>query len=110
MKSTAPSQSTKAANKAPNAITTTASASMELLRRSPVADHRSQAAVQANAPRDYSRAVAAATANGAVGAVSSEGLADKLTRPRAVWVMVPSGEPTEQTIDDLAEVLEPDDT
>src|SRR3712207_4768311 len=56
------------------------------------------------------RAVAAATANGAVGAVSSEGLADKLTRPRAVWVMVPSGEPTERTIVHLAEVLEPGDT
>jgi len=54
-------------------------------------------------------AVAAVTTNGAVGAVSPEGLAGRLTAPRAVWVMVPSGEPTEETIVRLAEVLEPGD-
>jgi 6-phosphogluconate dehydrogenase len=55
-------------------------------------------------------AVAAATAYGAVGTESPEDLAGKLTAPRAVWVMVPSGEPTEQTIAHLAEVLERGDT
>ena len=55
-------------------------------------------------------AVAAATASGAVGTESPEDLAGKLTAPRAVWVMVPSGEPTEQTIAHLAEVLERGDT
>ncbi len=57
-----------------------------------------------------SEAVAAATTNGAVGAVSPGDLAGRLTAPRAVWVMVPSGEPTEETIVHLAEVLEPGDT
>ena len=55
-------------------------------------------------------AVAAATAYGVVGTESPEDLAGKLTAPRAVWVMVPSGEPTEQTIAHLAEVLERGDT
>jgi 6-phosphogluconate dehydrogenase len=55
-------------------------------------------------------AVAAATASGAEGTESPEDLAGKLTAPRAVWVMVPSGEPTEQTIAHLAEVLERGDT
>ena len=36
-------------------------------------------------------------------------LAAALSTPRVVWVMVPSGEPTRATIDDLAEVLEPGD-
>ena len=55
-------------------------------------------------------AVAAATAYGVVGTESPEDLAGKLTAPRAVWVMVPSGEPTEQTIAHLAEMLERGDT
>lgn len=36
-------------------------------------------------------------------------LVDKLTAPRAVWVMVPHGEPTRQTIEQLAELLTPGD-
>ena len=55
-------------------------------------------------------AVAAAKTNGAVGAVSPGDLVGSLTAPRAVWIMVPSGEPTEETIVHLAEVLEPGDT
>jgi 6-phosphogluconate dehydrogenase len=55
-------------------------------------------------------AVAAARAYGVVGTESPEDLAGKLTAPRAVWVMVPSGEPTEQTIAHLAEMLERGDT
>jgi len=55
-------------------------------------------------------AVAAAKAYGVVGTESPEDLAGKLTAPRAVWVMVPSGEPTEQTIAHLAEVLDRGDT
>ena len=55
-------------------------------------------------------AVAAARAYGIVGTESPEDLAGKLTAPRAVWVMVPSGEPTEQTIAHLAEVLDRGDT
>jgi 6-phosphogluconate dehydrogenase len=55
------------------------------------------------------QAVAALEADGAQGA---EGLADlvkKLERPRAVWVMLPAGDATEHTINELAALLEPDD-
>jgi 6-phosphogluconate dehydrogenase len=55
-------------------------------------------------------AAAAAAADGAVGAGSLGDLAAKLAAPRAVWVMVPSGAPTEETVAHLAEVLEPGDT
>src|SRR5215213_1261987 len=48
-------------------------------------------------------------AEGAIGAGSLDELASKLARPRVVWVMVPSGAPTEQTITDVAARLEPDD-
>ncbi len=36
-------------------------------------------------------------------------LAQALTAPRVVWVMVPSGEPTRSTVRSLADVLEPGD-
>jgi 6-phosphogluconate dehydrogenase len=54
-------------------------------------------------------AVAALAGEGAEGASSLQDLAEKLSAPRAVWVMVPSGEITEQTVDDVAAVLEPGD-
>ena len=47
---------------------------------------------------------------GAVGAHSLPSLIEKLTeKPRAVWVMVPAGEPTESTINTLADSLSPGD-
>ena len=55
-------------------------------------------------------AVAALVAEGAVGASSYEDLASKLATPRNVWVMVPAGEITEQTVAGVAEHLESDDT
>ena len=39
---------------------------------------------------------------GAIGATSIADLVKRLSRPRAVWLMVPSGEPTESTINTLA--------
>jgi 6-phosphogluconate dehydrogenase len=54
-------------------------------------------------------AVSALAGEGAEGASSLQDLAGKLSAPRAVWVMVPSGEITEQTVDDVAAVLEPGD-
>ena len=50
-------------------------------------------------------AVKAAEGNGADGASSLDELVSKLTAPRAVWVMVPDGAPTELTIKSLAELL-----
>lgn len=46
---------------------------------------------------------------GATGATSLEDLVSKLPKPRAVWVMVPSGDPTEETIRHLWTILEEDD-
>jgi 6-phosphogluconate dehydrogenase len=54
-------------------------------------------------------AVSALAGEGADGAASLEELAAKLSAPRAVWVMVPSGEITEKTVEDVAAVLEPGD-
>ena len=53
--------------------------------------------------------VAALAADGMVGATSLEDLAAKLDAPRAVWVMVPAGEITDETITALGDVLDPGD-
>src|SRR4029079_7612819 len=45
---------------------------------------------------------AALAEEGAEGSSSLADLAEKLAAPRSVWVMVPAGEITEQTIGDLA--------
>ncbi len=50
-----------------------------------------------------------AESKGATGATSLEDLISKLPKPRAVWVMVPSGDPTEDTIRHLSTILEKDD-
>ncbi len=47
--------------------------------------------------------------NGAIGAASLEEFVQKLNGPRAVWVMVPAGDPTEKTIQSLKEVLDKED-
>jgi 6-phosphogluconate dehydrogenase len=46
---------------------------------------------------------------GAEGASSLEELASKLAAPRSVWLMVPAGEITEKTVEDIAAVLKPGD-
>ncbi|MDH5585577.1 MAG: decarboxylating 6-phosphogluconate dehydrogenase [Nitrospirota bacterium] len=50
-----------------------------------------------------------AESKGATGATSLEDLIAKLPKPRAVWVMVPSGHPTEETIQHLSTILDKDD-
>jgi len=50
-------------------------------------------------------AVSGLEGEGATGATSLEDLAAKLSAPRAVWIMVPAGEITEQTVDAVAAVL-----
>ncbi|HET9492076.1 MAG TPA: decarboxylating 6-phosphogluconate dehydrogenase [Methylomirabilota bacterium] len=46
---------------------------------------------------------------GAVGATSLKDMVARLTPPRAVWVMVPAGPPTESTVSELVDILQADD-
>jgi 6-phosphogluconate dehydrogenase len=55
-------------------------------------------------------AVKQAVTNGAVGANSLADLVKKLEKPRTVWIMVPAGQPTQQTVDKLSKLLDRDDT
>ena len=60
---------------------------------------------------DFSEdAVKEAEGHGASGASSLEELVGQLEAPRTVWIMVPSGDATQQTVDNLAELLEDGDT
>jgi 6-phosphogluconate dehydrogenase len=54
--------------------------------------------------------VKALAGEGAVGASSMADFVAKLTKPRAAWVMVPAGAPTEKTVMALADQMEPGDT
>ncbi len=54
-------------------------------------------------------AVAASVAKGASGAADLAALCSQLSVPRVVWVMVPAGAPTQQTIDELSGLLQPGD-
>jgi 6-phosphogluconate dehydrogenase len=54
-------------------------------------------------------AVKALEGEGATGASSLEDLASKLSAPRSVWVMVPAGKITEETVQGLEGVLESGD-
>ena len=54
-------------------------------------------------------AIAKAGEGGVVGAESLDALVAKLKTPRAVWVMVPSGDPTEATVTALGSALSRDD-
>ena len=47
---------------------------------------------------------------GAAGSSSLEELVSQLEAPRSVWIMVPAGDPTQQTVDTLAGLLESGDT
>ena len=51
-----------------------------------------------------------AESQGCIGSVSLADLVGKLSAPRAVWVMVPSGAPTEETIQAVAALMQPGDT
>ena len=50
-------------------------------------------------------AVAKLTASGNVGVSSLDGLAEKLTGRKAIWIMVPQGDPVDQTIAKLLPML-----
>ncbi len=51
-----------------------------------------------------------AEGQGCVAATSLPDLIGKLTAPRTVWIMVPSGTPTEETVGAVAALLQPGDT
>ena len=55
-------------------------------------------------------AVAASQSQGAIGVSSIEELVKNLTAPNAVWVMLPIGQPTEDTINSLIPLLSAGDT
>jgi 6-phosphogluconate dehydrogenase len=60
---------------------------------------------------DFSEdAVKEAEGHGADAAGSLGELVEKLDKPRAVWIMVPSGDPTEKTVQELGELLDEGDT
>src|SRR5277367_2078374 len=54
--------------------------------------------------------VSGLVAEGAAGAASMEEFVQKLSKPRAAWVMVPAGDATEGTVMKLAGLMEPGDT
>lgn len=57
----------------------------------------------------FDRSADAVNRTVALGATAASGLADiaiRLSKPRVVWVMVPAGKPTDDTIADLGNVLE----
>jgi 6-phosphogluconate dehydrogenase len=54
--------------------------------------------------------VNALAAEGATGAGSLDAFVSKLNAPRAVWIMVPAGNPTEQTVLNLSAQLDAGDT
>jgi 6-phosphogluconate dehydrogenase len=59
---------------------------------------------------DFSEdAVQKAAGVGAAGAESLQDLVSQLEAPRNVWIMVPAGKPTQDTVDALTELLEPGD-
>jgi len=55
-------------------------------------------------------AVKGLAGEGAVASASLQDLVSKLKPPRAVWIMVPAGGPTEQTVQTLTQHLQPGDT
>ncbi len=55
-------------------------------------------------------AITEAEKSGAKGARTLQEFKQALEAPRAVWLMVPSGDPTDSTIEELAKILEPGDT
>ena len=57
----------------------------------------------------HPEAVRALVAEGAEGAFSLKELVSSLPRPRAVWVMVPAGAPTEETVKEIGTLLAQDD-
>ena len=58
----------------------------------------------------HQESISTAEGQGARGASSLEEMVSLLEPPRTVWIMVPSGDPTESTVEELGELLEESDT
>jgi 6-phosphogluconate dehydrogenase len=58
----------------------------------------------------HAEAIQEAESHGATGVTSLPDLVSKLDAPRMIWLMIPAGDPTEQTVGELAGLLEPGDT
>jgi 6-phosphogluconate dehydrogenase len=58
----------------------------------------------------HEEAISTAEGQGASGATSLEDLVSQLDAPRSVWIMVPAGAPTQETVNTLGDLLEPGDT
>jgi 6-phosphogluconate dehydrogenase len=56
------------------------------------------------------KAVKQAVKNGASGASSLKDLVKQLKPPRLVWIMLPAGKPTQETVDKLSKLLDSGDT
>ena len=59
--------------------------------------------------RDAATVKKVAGDTGASGAKSLKDLVKQLDAPRMVWIMVPAGDPTQETVDKLARLLDRDD-
>jgi 6-phosphogluconate dehydrogenase len=58
----------------------------------------------------HPESIETAEGQGATGASSLEELVSKLDPPRTVWIMVPAGDPTQSTVEELGELLQEGDT
>lgn len=54
--------------------------------------------------------ISTAESQGAKGASSLQDIVSMLDPPRTVWIMVPAGDPTESTVEELADLLDEGDT
>src|SRR5262245_42414209 len=70
---------------------------------------RARAGHEAVASGRGAEAVAKLAAEGPAGASSLEDFVAKLAKPRAAWVMVPAGKPTDDTVMALGELMAPGD-
>jgi len=58
----------------------------------------------------HEESIETAEGHGATGAGSLEEMVQKLDPPRTVWIMVPAGDPTQSTVEELTELLDHGDT
>jgi 6-phosphogluconate dehydrogenase len=58
----------------------------------------------------HPESISTAEGHGAQGASSLQELVSMLDAPRTVWIMVPAGDPTESTVEELGELMDEGDT